>query len=114
MKRINKAVREEQSDKGDVQNDSSRWLIGIGNREVGSIHSDIWRGTASELSENRYVAIYPGTGWWYTRPHLKRYDSKGKYSLVVSISTPDEKIDLYTPIISKISYKVPIKTEIKY
>lgn len=114
MKRINQLVREKSNDSGNIVNDSDRWLIGTNNRNVGSIHSDIWIGTASELSESRYIAIVPGTGWWYTRPHLKRYHSKVKYSLVVSISAPDQSIDLYTPIQSKISEKVPIKTEIAY
>ena len=30
-------------------NDSNRWLLGTNNRNVGSIHSDIWEDTAKEI-----------------------------------------------------------------
>lgn len=113
LKRINKAIRENEDDKGDVKNDSDRWVVGIDNRNVGSIHSDIWEGTASQLSQSNYIIVYPTTGWWKTRTNLKRYNSKVRYSLVVTIETPENDIDLYTTIKTKIENKVTVKTEIK-
>ncbi|MCR3922913.1 MAG: S8 family peptidase, partial [Firmicutes bacterium] len=113
LKRINEAIREDEEDKGEVKNDSDRWGIGIGNRNVGSIHSDIWDGTASQLSQSNYIAVYPVTGWWKTRTNLKRYNSKVRYALIVTIETPENDIDLYTIIEAKIENKVPVKTEIK-
>ncbi|MDK8503300.1 hypothetical protein QP860_09715 [Aerococcus sp. UMB1112A] len=85
------------------KNDSNRWLLGTNNRDVGSIHSDVWEDTASNLAENRFIAVYPGGGWWNKRQHLKKYNNKIKYSLIISISTPDEEIDLYTPIQNQIN-----------
>jgi hypothetical protein len=41
----------------DVKNDSNRWIIGSSNRNAGSIHSDIWEGTASEFSQNNIISI---------------------------------------------------------
>jgi hypothetical protein len=107
LKRINSAMRENKEDKGEIKNNSERWLIGINNRSNGSVHSDIWEGTASDLSESNLIAIYPTNGWWKTRSYLKRYNSKVRYSMIVSIETPEEEINLYSVIKAKI--ETPIK-----
>lgn len=111
-KRISKDMREDEDDKNEIKNDSSRWLIGSNNRNVGSIHSDIWEGTASQLSESNMIIIYPKTGWWKLRTNLRKYHSKVRYSLVVSIETPETEIDLYTAIQTEIKNKTLLKTEI--
>lgn len=111
-KRISKAMREDEDDKGEIKNDSSRWMLGVNNRNVGSIHSDIWEGTASQLSESNMIAIYPKAGWWKTRQYLKRHDSRVRYALIVSIETPQVEIDLYTAIQTEIKNKALVKTEI--
>ncbi|WEZ01118.1 hypothetical protein P5634_04165 [Bacillus subtilis] len=109
LKRINKAMRDDEEDKGDVKNDSSRWIIGPNNRNVGSVHSDIWEGTASELSQSNQIAVYPITGWWKLRTNLKKYDSKIRYSLVVSIEAPETEVDLYSVIKNKIESKINVE-----
>lgn len=112
--RINKNIQNKEKSKGttyDTLNDSNRWLLGTNNRNVGSIHSDIWEDTAANLAENRYIAVYPGGGWWKERGYLKKYDSKIKYSLIVSISTPEETIDLYSSIENKINIANKLKVE---
>lgn len=113
LKRINKAMREDEEDKGDVKNDSNRWVIGINNRNVGSIHSDIWEGTASDLSQSNHIAVYPITGWWKTRTNLKEYNSKLRYSLVVTIEAPELEVDLYSVIKTKIENAAKIKNKTK-
>lgn len=112
-KRISKAMREDEEDKGEIKNDSSRWMLGVQNRNVGSIHSDIWEGTASQLAESNMIVVFPIAGWWKTRPYLKEYDSKVRYSLVVSIETPEVELDLYNAIQTEIMNKTLVKTEIK-
>jgi len=111
-KRISKAMREDEKDKAEVKNDSSRWMLGVNNRNVGSIHSDVWEGTASQLSESNMIVVYPKTGWWKTRSYIKRYSSNLRYSLVVSIETPKVELDLYTAIQTEIKNKTIMKTEI--
>lgn len=111
-KRISKAMREDENDKNEVKNDSNRWLLGANNRNVGSIHSDIWEGTASQLSESNLIIIYPKSGWWKSRANLKKYHARIRYSLVVSIEAPEIDIDLYTAIKTEIKNKSLIKTEI--
>jgi preprotein translocase subunit Sss1 len=113
LKRISKAMRENEDDKNEVPNDSDRWLVGINNRNLGSIHKDIWEGTASELSQSNLIIVYPVTGWWKTRTNLKKYNSKIRYSLIVTIETPEVDIDLYTAIKTKIDTKVLVKTTIE-
>ena len=111
-KRISKAMRDDEDDNFEIKNDSLRWLLGVKNRNVGSIHSDIWEGTASQLSESNMIAIYPKTGWWKTRQYLKRHNSQVRYALVVSIETPQVELDLYTAIQTEIKNKSLVKTEI--
>jgi hypothetical protein len=67
-------------------------------RSRGSIHSDYWRGTAVALAEKGHIAVFPVSGWWRERKHLKRWDRKARYSLIVTIKTPSEEIDIYTPV----------------
>ena len=100
--RINLAARDEEQGIRTTDNDSS-WSIGPQQRHKGSIHSDIWRGTAAELASRGFVAIYPTTGWWKTRSALARYDQSARYSLIVSISTPQITIDLYSDVLSKLA-----------
>jgi len=49
------------------------------------------------------IGIVPVTGWWRERSHLNRWDSKARYSLIVSIETPEIDIDLYTAITNQIA-----------
>lgn len=117
LARIDQKMRDEHYDKNKVSGEpSSRWFLGANNRDTGSIHSDTWEDTAANLAENRFIAVYPGGGWWKERAGLGKWDSKIKYSLIVSISTPEQSIDLYTSImnITKISNKKTIETKIKY
>lgn len=110
QKRINVKMRgDDKKDSGDGTSGSSRWYLGADNRDVGSIHSDMMIDiSASELCNCEYIAVYPVVGWWRERGYLGKYDSKQRYSLVVSLSTPDAKIDFYTEIQTKIGNVVQI------
>ncbi len=72
----------------------------------GSIHSDIWEGTAADLLSMQHIAVYPVTGWWRTRPSHGRSDSRLKYSLIVTLETENQAIDILTEIENQI--KVPV------
>lgn len=88
------------------------WILGKNNRNVGSIHSDIWRGSAAELATCNIVSVYPVSGWWKERKYLERWNKKIRYSLIVSISTPETEVDLYTPIITKIENEIKNKSKV--
>lgn len=103
IRRINVASRN-PNEKESFNSESDRWTIGKKTRNsLGSIHKDIWVGNAVDLSDCKYIAVYPVIGWWREIPTLKKYNNDLKYSLIVSIETDEEEVDLYTPIKNQIN-----------
>jgi hypothetical protein len=101
--RVNAAAQRE--DEGDPVNPSDpNWLLGERQRHRGSLHQDVWKGTAADLASRGFIAVYPSAGWWRTRPALERYGLPARYSLVVSIQTQQTDVDLYAAI----SQKIPV------
>lgn len=109
-KRINKAARDEEEGHPGTESASKHWMIGRA-RNRGSIHSDIWQGTAQQLADSNIIAISPRIGWWRERAHLNRWNHRARYSLVVSITTPEEQVDVYTPVATQVGITVPIEIE---
>lgn len=109
--RINRAIEAEENEERS-KNDSKRWLIGADNRNRGSIHSDELNLTAAQLATCNLIAVYPIGGWWKTRTNLKKYNEKLRYSLIVSLDTPTENIDLYNAVKTKIETVTSTKVEI--
>lgn len=110
LKRITKAVWDEDEESISSAADDRSWTIGPNLRCKGSIHSDVWTGTAAQLASSGTIAVYPVTGWWKERPGLERWDRSARYSLVISLETDAAQADLYTPIANQIS--VPVTTSI--
>ncbi|MFJ8747365.1 S8 family peptidase [Embleya sp. NPDC127516] len=81
------------------------WLLGPQNRNRGSLHSDVWRGSAVQLAECGVLAVYPVSGWWKTHNRQDRIGRGVTYALLVSLST-DVGTDLYTPIATQLG--IPI------
>ena len=108
-RRINLAARDEEEGTHRGDTDPS-WLIGRQQRHRGSLHGDIWRGSAAELASRGSIAVYPALGWWKTRPALERYDREARYALVIGIRAPETDVDLYTEVANRID--VSIETEI--
>ena len=93
-----------ESNNGDI------WYLGKRIRDKGSVRSDYTvNTTAIQIAGIDKVAIIPENGWWKNRSNMKRYNDKVRYSLVVTISTPNTDVDLYTPIMTKIKSTVEIK-----
>ena len=108
-KRINLLAKDEEEGTSFSGNDPY-WLIGKQCRHRGSLHSDIWQGTAADLASRGAIAVYPTAGWWKTRPALERYNQKARYALVVSIKAPEIDTDLYTEVANLISAAVRVET----
>lgn len=106
--RINLAARDEEEGTSRGHSDSAAWLVGKQNRHKGSIHGDIWRGSAADLASRGIVGIYPALGWWKTRPALERYEREVRYALVISISTPETNIDLYSEVANRIDSLIEV------
>ena len=110
QERINKAVREEGYEPPGLQDAGWQFGRGSGLTSIGSVHSDVWRGPAADLASRGYVAVYPTMGWWNKRPHLGAWEKVARYSLIVTIETPEVETDLYTPVATQIG--VPIVIEV--
>jgi Subtilase family len=106
--RINAAARDEEVGTV-VAGTDPNWLLGKHLRHRGSLHNDIWRGTAADLASRGAVAVYPSIGWWKTRPHLERYLLPVRYALLISVGTPGVEVDLATEVAARIG--VPIEIE---
>ena len=108
VKSINVGMRDEDEE---VENGNGLpWYIGPNNRNTGSIHSDFADMNAVDLCDCNYIAVYPVGGWWKERSYLNKWDKKVRYSLILSISTPENDVDLYTPIITQV--KIPVEIQI--
>ncbi len=76
-----------------------RWFLGAETAFRGSIHSNFWKGSAADIAVCNKLAIFPvASGWWKQLKKQKKYDSQLRYSLIVSIETPENIADIYTPI----------------
>ncbi|MEL7043185.1 MAG: S8 family peptidase [Pseudomonadota bacterium] len=85
------------------------WLLGEQQITVGSLHCDVWQGTAAELAGRNALWVYPVSGWWRERKSLNRANSSSRYSLILTIETDDQEIDLYTPIEAMIEPMIGIQ-----
>ncbi|WP_316187960.1 MULTISPECIES: S8 family peptidase [unclassified Bradyrhizobium] len=109
-RRINKFARDEEYRAPGLADPG--WQFGrlSGLTSVGSLHSDVWRGTAASLAARGHLAVYPTMGWWNKRPHLNAWNRTARYSLIVTIETPGIETDIYTPVANQIG--VPIEIEV--
>ena len=112
IKRINKAAREEDEQLIGSSSASGHWLLGANARDRGSIHSDTWTGTSSELASSNFISIIPKIGWWRERPHLGCWGREARYSLIVSIEADNTSVDVYTPIATKLQIATATVIEI--
>jgi len=109
-KRINVAARTADDEPVNGNSGSDRWIIGNNNRSNGSIHSDIWEGTAAELATCNSIGVFPVIGWWRERKHLNKVEENTRYSLIVSLITPAEDVQLYTTVKNIITAPIEIIT----
>jgi hypothetical protein len=89
------------------------WVLGKRGRNVGSLHSDTWMGSAAALANRGKICVYPRAGWWKHNKKLKRWTSSMRFSLVVSIRTPAQEVDLYAAVDTAIKNQTATKIAIK-
>jgi Subtilase family len=105
--RINRLARDEEEGTHTAGADPN-WEIGDQLRRRGSIHSDVWSGSAAELANRGMLAVYPAAGWWRRRQKLERYDRTARYSLIVSIEAPEIPVDLYGMVEAQIAAEIEV------
>lgn len=109
--RVSKSIREENHDKDNLysaEGSESGWVLGPQVRDKGSIHKDIWIGSAVDLALRNKLAIVPTGGWWKNRKKLNRYNSTIRYSVIISIESERTDIDLYTPVFNEVMVPIEI------
>lgn len=109
IRRINnKAEYDENGERLPTTADSDKWYLGSKQRDKGSLIADMWHGSAADLADCDQIAVRPIGGWWKYNKRRDRADRVVRYALVLSLDTPDETADLYTPIEVAISAPTPI------
>lgn len=104
-KRLNRqALEEDEKRPKGIQDDD--WVVGDQTRNKGSLHCDIWDGTAASLAQRNVIGIYPVSGWWKEQPKRDRSSAGARYSLVVSIEVDAEEVDVWTPVAHQIGVPV--------
>ena len=108
-RRINKMVElEELGARVAARGGADNWLLGnIRNR--GSIHSDVWNGTAADLATRDAIGIFPVGGWWKDTPGSDHWNKEVRYSLIVSIRAPESEIDIYTPVMNAVRMQTQVE-----
>ena len=107
-KRINKEARESKEDKPEFKGFGGRWLIGSDNRNRGTVQSDSIELSGIEMADCCHIAVYPIGGWWKTRKSEKSMESEARYSLIVSLYSESQDIDIYTSVANLISVPISI------
>jgi len=104
--RVSRVIREEED--GYVSEGNENWILGRNIRDKGSIHKDIWVGSAADLATRGKIAIHPVSGWWKDRKKLNRFSNSVRYSLVVSIESQNEEVQLYNEVLNQIRVDLDI------
>jgi hypothetical protein len=105
--RINAAAeREDDGDPIDPATRTGFWVTGSATavlciKTSGAARPLSWPTEASSRCTQR-------KGWWRTRPAQERYDLPARYSLIVSIRTPETDVDLYTPIAQQVAAQAAV------
>jgi hypothetical protein len=109
-RRISASAAGTEEDRPNLQ--SEEWTIKERIRSKGSIKKDFITSSGAELSQRNKLAVYPKNGWYRTRPKKELFNSTVRYSLIVSIETQSNKIDIYTPVQTLVETKIKSLIEI--
>ena len=103
LRKLNKAALDASTDEAGYSGGTSiDWEIGSTARNRGSLHRDWWKTTAANAAGSNVIGVFPRTGWWKERAHLAMGNRKTRYSLVVTLQTPPQSVDIYTPVSTSI------------
>jgi hypothetical protein len=108
-KRINRAALEEEENAPVGATDAREWYFGPDQRTSGSLHTDIWTGTAADLADRGVLAVYPVGGWWKENKARDHSDRGVRYALVVTIATPNQDVDIWTPVAQEVGVQTDVE-----
>jgi hypothetical protein len=105
-KQLNNLALSEDEKKPDWEGDGDEWALGPNMRNHGSLHADIWTGSAADLADRGVLGVYPISGWWKDQPARDRSKLGVRYALVVSIETPEN--DIWTPVANQVGVHIEV------
>ena len=108
-RRVNRLDRD-GADGPEAEHDP-RWILGPTAISAGSLHTDVWIGPAIELADRKHIAVMPVMGWWRDRVALNCYEREMRYTLVVSLASPEQDVPLYAEVRNAIEAAVTIDIE---
>lgn len=111
VQRVNRDAHRDEEGAGRSTSTSDRWFVGPNQRNLGSLHQDEWTGSGHELAASGSLAVYPVGGWWKNNGRADRSSRPVRYAMLVSLRTPRNDIDLYTPVANEIRVATPITIE---
>ena len=109
-KRINQKAKAEVEDRPTRSGEPDGWYVGSETRNRGSLHTDIWEGTAADLAARGLIAIYPVTGWWKELQARDQSQLGARYALLIPIETPVEEVDIWMPVAIEAGIPIVIET----
>lgn len=110
--RVSNAITEDEREAYEKPGDTTDgWTLGDDLRRRGSIHSDTWNGTAAQLAGMEHLIVFPVNGWWRLRPQHRKYNSRIRYSLIITAESTGAEMDIYTPIQAAIA-DVPLTVSV--
>ncbi len=107
VRRVNREAAGEEDGVRIASGSAGHWFVGPDQRNKGSLHQDVWRGDGPELATTGVIAVHAVGGWWKNNRRKDRQDLPVRYALLVSLRTPSQDVDLYTPIANAIG--VPLE-----
>lgn len=111
IRRVNREAQAEEDEGGQrPSGGSERWLVGPNQRNLGSLHQDVWEGPGVDLADAGVLAVHPVGGWWKNGKRADRKELPVRYALLVSLRTAEQDVDLYSPI--AIELGIPVETAI--
>ncbi|MEZ5968656.1 MAG: S8 family peptidase [Hyphomonas sp.] len=108
--RVNAGAVEEAVGRPAQAGPNDNWRFGPNSVSAGSLHSDTWTGPAAQLLTRNAICIKPVGGWWRSRADRETCNRNTRYALVISISSENSEVDLYTPIAAMIENRVNIES----
>jgi hypothetical protein len=108
-KRLNKRALDEEEERPTGADDGG-WFLGSRARNRGSLHQDIWEGTAAELAARGKVVVFPVSGWWKELQARDKSELGARYALLLSIESPADDVDIWTPVAQQVGLPITIET----
>jgi hypothetical protein len=98
------------SDLPDEEKDGTgeEWFIGRV-RSRGSVKKDFITMSGADMATRNIIAIYPKNGWYKTRKKLAKANTIVRYSMILTIETPQTEVDIYEAVSFKIKNDIKIK-----